>query len=474
MSRTKIVATIGPQTRTPEVVRALANEGMNVARLNGSHGTLPWHADVIELLRRTVPDTPILLDVPGRKIRTGSLAKDVTFAAGDEIRFSTDVEHPAPGSVPLNRDDVHEAVTPGMRILADDGTITLTVTAVRGREIVCRAEVSGVLGSAKGINIPGMRLSDDLFTARDRQLLAFAHEHSVDFVGLSFVESAAHVRAARDLIGGPWPQVLAKIETQRGVDHLNEIVAEADAIMIDRGDLSTDVGVENLGVMQKHILQVARYAGKAAIVATEMLHTMITNHVPTKAEVTDITNAVLDGCSATMLSGETAVGAYPAEAVRMMRSVVASAERHLQSTLDATNVKDRSRVPEVTADAIAMICRLLPVTKIVAVTRQGYAARTIAARQPRQPILAVSNDRQAARSFNLLPGTEGVFVEMAFERASTDHVLIALRELWRRGKLEREDMVLVTALAYPKSGNRMNLLQTHVVGDLIDALNWSH
>ena len=474
MSRTKIVATIGPQTGTAESIRALAGEGMSVARLNGSHGTLPWHAEVIHLLRLTVPDIPILLDVPGRKIRTGTLTADVPFGVGDEIRFTTDLEQPAHGSIPLNRDDVHEAIMPGMRILADDGTIALVVTGVRGREIVCRAEVRGVLGSAKGINIPGMRLSDDLFTARDRQLLAFAHAQAVDFVGISFVESAAHVRAARELIGGKWPQVLAKIETKRGVDHLEEIVAEADAIMIDRGDLSTDVGLENLGIVQKHILQVARHAGKAAIVATEMLHTMITNHVPTKAEVTDITNAVLDGCAATMLSGETAVGVYPVDAVRMMRDVVASAERHLQTTLDDANVKDRSHVPEVTAEAIAMICRLLPVTKIVAVTRQGYAARTIAARQPRQPILAVSNDPQAARSFNLLPGTEGVFVEMSFDRASTDHVLVALRELWRRGKLESDDMVLVTALAYPKSGNRMNLLQTHVVGDLIEALSWQH
>ncbi len=473
MSRTKIVATIGPQSCTAEMIHALAVEGMSVARLNGSHGTFTWHADAIQLLRRTTPDIPILLDIPGRKIRTGMLTADVAFAKGDELIFTTDIEQTPPGRIPLNRVDVHEAVRPNMRVLADDGTITLTVTAVTGREIHCRAEMSGVLGSAKGINVPGMRLSDDLFTERDRQLLAFARDQGVDFVGISFVEAGEHVRAARELIGAPWPHILAKIETQRGVDHLEEIVAEADALMIDRGDLSTDVGLASLGIMQKHILQITRRAGKAAIVATEMLHTMIANHVPTKAEVTDITNAVLDGCSATMLSGETAVGAYPIESVRMMRNVVTSAEAHLQSTLDDSHVTDRSHVPEVTAEAIAMICRLLPITKIVAVTRQGYAARAVAARQPRQPILAVSDDRQAARSFNLLPGTEGVFVDVPFERTSTDHVIVALRELWRRGKLEEDDMVLVTALAYPKSGNRMNLLQTHVVADLIDALGWT-
>jgi len=473
MSRTKIVATIGPKTNTAEAIRTLIHAGMDVARLNGSHADLAWHRTTVDLLRTAAPDIPLLLDIPGRKIRTGALETDVSFVEGQDLVFTTDLKRAGRGRIPLNRSDVHEATRAGMRIMADDGTITLTVVAVEGRDIRCRAEMSGTLGSHKGINVPGMHLSGELFTDRDRELLTLAKQSGVDFVGVSFVESAAQVRAVRELTGSPWPQVIAKIETQAAVDHLEEIVAEADALMIDRGDLATDTGLADLAILQKHILQVARRAGKAVIVATEMLHTMIKNPTPTKAEVTDITNAVLDGCAATMLSGETAIGAYPVGAVTMMRQIATAAEAHLQSSLDAVSSQERSRVPEVTAEAVAFICRSLPVTKIIAVTKQGYAARAISARQPRQAIVAVSNDQRAARSFNLLPGTEGVFVDVPFERGSLDHIPLCLRELWRRDKLTNNDLILVCALAYPKSGNRMNLLQSHVVGDLVDALGWT-
>ena len=473
MSRTKIVATIGPATCSPEHLRALAAAGMTVARLNASHADPAWHAAAIAMVRATLPGVPILLDVPGRKIRTAQLASDIRFSRGDELVLTSDSGPLNDRRIPLNRADAHANVRPNMRILADDGTITLTVLSVTGHDIRCRAEVDGTLGSRKGINVPGMRLSDELFTPRDREWLGFAAQHAVDFIGLSFVETGSHVRQARDLLGTRPPLVLAKIETQRGVEQLAEILVEADALMIDRGDLSADVQLADLAILQKHILSVSRSAGKPVIVATEMLHTMITNRAPTKAEVADITNAVLDGCAATMLSGETAVGSYPVEAVTVMRQIATAAEAHLQNTLDAPHEEDRQKIPEVTAQAVALICRLLPVTRIIAVTRLGYAARAIAALQPRQPILAVSNDAAAARSFNLLPGTEGVFIDVPFERSSTDHVLACLRHLWKAGKLHREDLVLVCALAYPKSGNRMNHVETHVVGDLVDALQWA-
>jgi pyruvate kinase len=227
-----------------------------------------------------------------------------------------------------------------------------------------------------------------------------------------------------------------------------------------------------MAVFQKQILMTAQAAGRPVIVATEMLHTKIGNSFPTKAEVSDITNAVLDGCAATMLSGETAIGKFPEQAVSIMRRIADAASTHQQNKLDGFPVRSSATVPQAIEDAIALICRNLAVTKIVAVTISGYAARMIAARQPRQPILAVSNDARAARGFNLLPGTEGIFIDIPFPRSSTDHIVQCMKELWLRGKLDEDDLVLVTAVGYPRSGNRMNLIQTHNVRDLIETLGW--
>jgi pyruvate kinase len=242
--------------------------------------------------------------------------------------------------------------------------------------------------------------------------------------------------------------------------------------MIDRGDLSAETNIESLAVFQKHILSAARGHAKPVVVATEMLHSMIENSFPTKAEVSDITNAVLDGGAATMLSGETAIGAHPIEAVRVMRKVSDAAVAHLQDMLDNHDNGARSELPEVMSEAIALVCRRLPITKIVAITKTGYAARTVAAGRPRQPILAVSDDAMAARSFNLYPGTEGIHVDVRFQRTSTDHIPRCIAALWRRGKLFDSDLILITAVGYPGSGQRMNLMQTHRVGDMARTLGW--
>jgi len=470
MSRVRIVATIGPATNNAESLRALAEAGMSVARLNGSHSDLDWHRETIALLRKTLPDLPILLDIPGRKIRTVGLKHEPSFAAGDTITLTTEPDHDGSKKVPVNYDRLHEDLKAGHTILADDGTLRFTVTEIRGRDILCRAETPGTLRSRKGINVPYVKLNTALVTERDHKMVGFARETGVDFIGISFVESAAHVEAIRELSGKNGPRIVSKVENQGGLDHMEEILAATDAAMIDRGDLSVETNLQSLTLFQKRIIDAARAAGKPVIVATEMLHTMIENDFPTKAEVSDITNAVLDGTSALMLSGETAVGKHPVSAVKLMRQVANEAERYLQGKLDDAGAK-RS-VPRAMEDAIALICRTLPITKIVAVTRSGFAARSVAARQVRQPIIAVSNDAQAARSFNIFPGVTGEHVDIEFPRTSTDHIVTCLETLWRRGRLTPGDLVLVTAVGYPKSGNRMNLIQTHAVSDLIETLGW--
>ncbi|MFN0043433.1 MAG: pyruvate kinase, partial [Alphaproteobacteria bacterium] len=294
----------------------------------------------------------------------------------------------------------------------------------------------------------------------------------VDFIGLSFVESATHIEAFRKLIGGNTPRIVAKVGNQGGMDNAAEIAASADAVMIDRGDLSVETSLHDVALRQKRIIAAARAHGRPVIVATEMLHTMIQNSFPTKAEVSDITNAVLDGCAATMLSGETAIGAYPVESVRLMRAVVDAAEVHAQDESDQDAVALGKSIPEVIGHVIPMMCRALPITKIVAITRSGFAARMIAVRRPRQPILAVSDDAAAARSFNLIAGTTGVHCDFPFPASSIDHIGRVLEMLWRRGLLVESDLVLTTGVVYPHPGSRMNALQINRISELAKSLGW--
>jgi len=477
MRATRIVCTIGPGTNSEASLRELHEAGMSVARLNGSHSDLDWHRTTIALLRKVVPEVPILLDIPGRKIRTCDLAHEPVFVRGDIIVLTTEAGHDGSAKVPVNRPGLHEEINVDDIVMLDDGTLKLTVVEITGRDIHCRAEVAGQLKSRKGVNLPLVRLQGEMVTPRDREMIAFARDTGVDYIGISFVTSAEHVAAVRDLCADGCPRIVSKVENQGGLDNLDEIVEATDAIMIDRGDLSVETNLENMALFQKRIIEVARNHGKPVIVATEMLHTMIENPFPTKAEVSDITNAVLDGCSATMLSGETAVGEFAIESVAVMHRVAQAAEMHLQSHLDmgrdGMHRGDQPiSAPQAIEDAVALICRSLPITKIVAVTLSGYAARMTAARRPSQPILAVSNDFMAARSFNLFWGTEGVHIDIPFSKTSTDHIVLCLEELWRRGKLDGDDQILVTAVGYPRSGNRMNLLQTHAVRDLQESLGW--
>jgi pyruvate kinase len=469
MKRVKIVATIGPGTNNSDAIQALLASGMDVARLNGSHADLTWHAATIGLLRRMAPSLPILLDIPGRKIRTRQLSHEPSFSVGDSIVLTTSSGHDGREKVPVNREDLHDHLSPGDTVFADDGTLRFTVLEVQGRDIRCRAEAAGTLRSAKGINVPSVTFEGGSLTERDMEMIEFACEHGIDYVGISFVDSARLVEEVRGLVGPGGPRVLSKVENLGGMNNLNEVVDASDAIMIDRGDLSVETNLESIVIQQKRILEVARTYGKPVIVATEMLHSMIENPFPTKAEVSDISNAVLDGAAALMLSGETAVGRYPTQAVALMRSVADTVGESAQEAADQTQFLGG---PQAMADAVAMLCRVLPITKIVPITISGYAARMVANSRPRQPILAVSNQVGTARSMNLLFGTEGIHVDIPFSPTNTDHIPLCLEELWRREYLLDTDVVVVTSVGYPKSGNRMNMIATHLVSDIRDSLGW--
>jgi pyruvate kinase len=452
---------------------------MNVARLNGSHSDLDWHRDTIALLRDVAIEVPILLDIPGRKIRIKPMEKDLDLATEELVVISPNPEANGRATVAVTYAGLYEDLSPGDQILAQEGILRLRVVEVVGENVICRALSPGTLQGGAGIHVVDVPLRRELLSDRDKELINFAGENEVDFVGASFIETANDVEFVRSLTTRhPHPpRIISKVETQGALEHLAELIETSDALMIDRGDLSMQTGYENLALLQKRIIAEAQRKACPVIVATEVLHSMTLNPMPTKAELTDITNSVLDGAAALMLSGETAIGEFPIESVETMRSVADAASAAMDESFSnffANSVSPSSEsVPEVMGEAIALICRNLPITKIVAVTITGYAARSVSAKLLRQPILAVSNDAAAARSLNLLRGTTGHFVDIPYSATSMDHVPYCMEELWRSGELVDEDMILIAALSYPKSGNRMNLIETHKVSDLRDSLGWT-
>ncbi|RJF69491.1 pyruvate kinase [Rhodopseudomonas palustris] len=458
MSAIGIIATIGPVSAQAGILVALRAAGMTVARLNGSHNNMEWHRQTIELLRTAVPDVPILLDIPGRKIRTIQLAHEPNFKAGETIILTTDTSHDGSLKVPVNFDGLHEQLRSGVRLYADDGTLSFIVTHIEGRDIHVRATGDGTLRSRKGINVPEVVLGRELVTDHDRNMVRFAKDNGVDYVGISFVESALHVEAIRDLIGGITPRIVAKVENQGGLDHLDDVIGAADVIMIDRGDLSVETDVDQVSLLQKLIIGVGRTYGKPVIVATELLHTMIDNPYPTKAEIGDITNAVIDGASLLMLSGETAIGRYPIEAVARLKSISLVAQGHITGN----GLKDQPS--NEIARAIRSLATTLPVNKIVVLSRSGYAAGLVAAALVEQPIIAAHSDQLVARSLNLVPGVQGVHVpRLGWQDSSS---IETLNELRQRAILADDDVVLVVSANLGDDRQYLNSFQTFRVGTI--------
>lgn len=459
MNAIGIIATVGPVSANAGVLVALKNAGMTVARLNGSHGNLEWHRETIRLLREVLPDVPILLDIPGRKIRTTQLAHEPSFKAGDTLILTTDAGHDGTAKVPVNFDGLHRQLRPGVRLYADDGTLSFIVDSVQGRDIHVRALGDGKLRSRKGINVPDVALGHELVTDNDRRMVDFAKENGVDYIGISFVESAEHVQAVRELIGGFVPRIVAKVENQGGLDRLDDVVRAADVIMIDRGDLSVETDVDKVSIFQKKIISAGRSFGKPVIVATELLHTMIDNPYPTKAEIGDITNAVIDGASLLMLSGETAIGRYPVEAVSRLKSISEVARGHvLSNRLAAETGNEIGR-------AVRALTRALPVDKIVVLSRSGYAAGLVAAASIEQPVVATHPDVAIARTLNLVPGVRGVHVPKLAWR-EPDAAPDLLRELCNRRILDPDDVVLVVSANTGDDRNYLNSFQTFRLGGL--------
>ena len=353
-NKTKIICTIGPASESRVVMEQMLLAGMNVARINFSHGDFDSHERIIARLRKASKSTgrrlAVMADLPGPKMRIGRLAKEpIQLKAGDDFILSAEETPVDSHRVSISFTSLPEKVTPGDTLYINDGYIELKVVRVQGKDICCKVIVGGELRSKKGVNLPGIDLGVSAFTERDRECLKFAMGQGLDAVSQSFVERGADIDAVRDAAKalGHSPFIIAKIERSRARDNLEEILNSADGIMIARGDLGVEIPIEGIAIAQKYMMQQANLLGKPVITATQMLESMSKNTRPTRAEATDVANAILDGTDCVMLSGESAMGKYPVEAVRMLARIAAATERHRQGWLVGETLTDPGKTHEI-------------------------------------------------------------------------------------------------------------------------------
>jgi pyruvate kinase len=383
-NKTKLVCTIGPASDSPEVLREMLLAGMNVARLNFSHGEFDAHASVIGRLRQAARDVnrrlAIMADLPGPKIRIGALDREpVELVCGDRVVLTTDDVVGDAGRFSVSFRRLPRAVHPDDKLFLNDGLISLKVVSIEGNDVHCEVRAGGELLSRKGLDLPGIDLGISAFTERDRECLEFALEHGVDAVSQSFVSTAADVIAVRQAAAerGHQPFVIAKIERALALANLEEIIGACDGLMVARGDLGVEVPIAQMAVVQKDLMRRANEHGKPVITATQMLESMTEHRRPTRAEATDVANAILDGTDAVMLSAESAVGRYPVEAVGMLADIAAATEVYRPRTPFDARAPDNTSRTDLIARSIHHAVNSLNPVAVVVPTRSGAMARNV-------------------------------------------------------------------------------------------------
>jgi pyruvate kinase len=445
--RTKIVATLGPSTATPGLISGLARAGMDGARLNFSHGTQELHAESARLVRaaREELGRPIALiaDLQGPKLRIGELDQPVRLDKGDEVIVTG---HEARDSeLPVRPSVVGQVLQPGHDVLIDDGLVRLRVEGVAEGRARCAVVVGGLVASHKGVNLPGVPVPIPALTRKDAEDLEFALQLDVDFIALSFVRSVADVRDLKGLIeqAGSPAHVIAKIEKAEAVDALPAILDETDAVMVARGDLGVEIGPEVVPLLQKRIIKAALDRGKPVITATQMLESMVHQPEPTRAEASDIANALLDGTSAVMLSEETAIGEYPLESVGTMDRIARAIEPSIEYRHQFPQPGDEPSVNQAMSNAACDLAETLGAKAILVPTFSGRTASVVARLRPRRPVIGLSHHDYALRHMALEWGVTPVRMP---EAADVEELWASSLESGKRtGLLEAGDLVVLTA-----------------------------
>ncbi|MGW4488113.1 pyruvate kinase [Amycolatopsis sp. NPDC004368] len=467
--RAKIVCTLGPATSTPEKMRALVDAGMDVARMNFSHGSHSDHKQVYDLVRAAAAESGrpvgILADLQGPKIRLGTFASgSAEWHTGDVVRITVEDVVGTHDRVSTTYKGLAKDAKPGDRLLVDDGKVGLVVKGVEGQDVVCEVTEGGPVSNNKGVSLPGMDVSVPALSEKDIEDLEFALHLGVDFIALSFVRSPADidlVHQVMDRVGKGRLPVVAKIEKPEAVYNLEAIVLAFDAVMVARGDLGVELPLEQVPLVQKRAIQICRENAKPVIVATQMLESMISNSRPTRAEASDVANAVLDGTDAVMLSGETSVGRYPIETVQTMGRIVEAVET------DSPVVPPLTHVPRTKRGVISYAARdigeRLNAKALVAFTQSGDTVRRLARLHTRLPLMAFTPEESVRSQLSMTWGTVTTIVP---EVASTDQMIHQVDQaMLEMGKYQRGDLVVIVAGSPPGTIGSTNLIHVHRLGE---------
>ncbi|WP_422657825.1 pyruvate kinase [Paenibacillus sp. EC2-1] len=462
MRKTKIVCTIGPSSESLENTKKLIMAGMNVARLNFSHGDFEEHGNRIKTIRQASQElnktVAILLDTKGPEIRTGKLEVEPIELVQDEfITLTTEEILGDKNRISITYKELPEDVQAGSTILIDDGLIGLTVVEVQGTEIKCRIVNGGTIKSKKGVNVPGVNISLPGITEKDANDIIFGIEQGIDFIAASFVRKASDVLEIRELLkkhNAEHVQIISKIENQQGVDNLDEILEASDGLMVARGDLGVEIPAEEVPLAQKRMIEKCNIAGKPVITATQMLDSMQRNPRPTRAEASDVANAIFDGTDAIMLSGETAAGKYPVESVLTMSRIAEKAESALnyRELFLKQRIAQETSITEAISQSVAISALDLNAKAIISSTESGQTARMVSKYRPKAPIVAVTTQDRTLRRLALTWGVTPVKGELA---TSTDEMFeYALQGGQKSGIVKEGDLVVITAgVPLGKSGS---------------------
>lgn len=471
MRKTKIICTMGPATEKEGVIETLVREGMNVARFNFSHGDHSEHGNRMRILReaREKCNKPVamLLDTKGPEIRLEQFQKEkICLHIGQLFRLYHDVTLGNEVGVSITDKELYKDVEIGSRILFDDGLIETKVVALEGKDIVCEVENEGLISSHKGVNVPDIHLTIPYMSQRDQEDIIFGISQEVDFIAASFVRSAKDVLQIRTLLqenNGSNINIISKIENREGVENIDEIIEVSDGIMIARGDMGVEIPLEDVPVIQKMIIKKVYESGKQVITATQMLDSMMKNPRPTRAETTDVANAIYDGTSAIMLSGETAAGIYPVESLKTMVRIATKAE----SDIDYRKrffAKNRNADPDITDAICHATCTTaldLNAKAIVTVTKSGRAARMIARYRPSCSIIGCTTEDRVSRQLNLSWGVEPVLLEEKKEVFELfEHAITSTKA---KGYIEDGDVIVITSGVPIGMSGTTNIIKVEVV-----------
>ncbi len=474
MLRTKIIATIGPASNSEEIISELIKAGARAFRINSSHGKKEEHLEIIKKIRKVAQHlnlcVPIMFDLQGPKIRIGILKAPINLKEGDNVVLKPCGEQEDENFIPIDHRGLAEDLKEGDVVLLDDGKIELKVTGKFSDSVEAVVTDGGVLTSRKGVNIPTARINIPSITPRDIEFINFAVENMVDYFALSFVRTKEDIIKAKEYIkkaGGQTP-VIAKIEKPEAVNNLVDIIMISDGIIIARGDLGIEISPERVPVVQKHIIKEANSLGKEVITATQMLESMIKEPIPTRAEASDVANAIIDGTDALLLTGETAVGEFPAKTVKMMSSIAENVEN---SNLCKYNTYESGRNgicnpdSQSIASAAIRIIDEIEITAIVAFTRSGFTGRLISKAKPSVPVIAISDRKDICEQLSLLWGIEPFYME--FSPNFTEEFLRQTDEfLVKNTFLENNDKIIITGGMPCLATGTTNFIRIHEIGSL--------